>query len=93
MWWLIELLIVLLVELVFILLNQNARCDISLGFWKFDDAPVYIISIVAFLIGAASAIPFFIASHFKRKKKDKNEKRKKEAELPVTTGADFNGAE
>jgi uncharacterized integral membrane protein len=80
---LIEFIIILVAALIFILSNQQSSCDISLfGLYTFHNEPVYIISLVSFILGIIASIPFFLFFIFKKKSKEKMEtKKRKDSEI------------
>lgn len=80
-WRLIEFIIILAIELIFIMLNQHSASDVSFGFFRFYNVPVYVTAFVAFMLGILAATPFFIFSRFKRKEKLKDKKNKRAAQL------------
>ena len=66
--------------LVFIGLNLGNKCDVSFGFHKFTEAPIFITVFVSFFLGMICSIP--LALSFKGKKsppriKDKPKKKGK----------------
>ncbi|MDR0375878.1 MAG: hypothetical protein LBH85_09200 [Treponema sp.] len=71
MWRLIGIVIVLLIYLIFIILNQDTRGVVSLGFVKFEGVHTYIITFFAFGAGVIIAEIFSIIARFKRRKKRK----------------------
>jgi hypothetical protein len=62
----------MLVYLIFILLNQDTRGVVSLGFMKFEGIHTYIITFFAFGAGVVTAEIFSIIARLKRRKKRKN---------------------
>ncbi|MDR0706501.1 MAG: hypothetical protein LBF60_01310 [Treponema sp.] len=71
MWRLIGIVIVLLIYLIFIILNQDTRGVVSLGFTRFEGVHTYIITSFAFGAGVIIAEIFSIIARFKRHKKRK----------------------
>ncbi|MDR0786093.1 MAG: hypothetical protein LBE74_09495 [Treponema sp.] len=88
---LIEFVVILVAALIFVLSNQQSSCDISLfGLYTFHNEPVYVISLVSFILGIGASIPFFLFFILKKKSKGKMEikRRKKgeiETEYPIPT--------
>lgn len=87
-WKMIGFLVVLVLVAFFASLNMNHRTDISLGFYIFNDVPIFLSLLVAFLAGAVLIIPFTIGASLRKKsklkekaekaqKKDKKEKKPK----------------
>jgi uncharacterized integral membrane protein len=81
MWRLIGIVIVLLIYLIFILLNQDTRSVVSLGFLRFESVHTYVITFFAFAAGIIISGIFSIVAYFKRRKKAKS------AEMAAITGA------
>ncbi|MDR2792714.1 MAG: hypothetical protein LBB61_03475 [Treponema sp.] len=71
MWRLIGIVIVLLIYLIFILLNQDTKGVVSLGFLRFENVHTYIITFFAFAAGIITSEIFFIIGRFKKRKKVK----------------------
>ena len=69
--------LVFAVFLTFIVLNLQHRTDISFGFVTFQDVPVFVSTLCAFMFGILFAIPMAFA--FSRKKRAAN-KHSDEAE-------------
>jgi uncharacterized integral membrane protein len=69
MWRLIEVVVILAIELIFVMLNLGNTSNVSIGFHTFYYAPVSVIAFVAFILGIVASIPFYILSHFKKKAK------------------------
>ena len=78
MWRLIVFIIILTVFLVFISFNLEVenRCDISFGFAKLSDVPVFITIFTSFILGFLCAFPLFMI--LKNRKNEKPEKDKKD---------------
>jgi uncharacterized integral membrane protein len=72
MWRLIGIVIVLLLYLVFILLNQDSRGSVSLGFLAFHNVHTYMITFFAFTAGIVTASFFSIVSYFRKRTKTKS---------------------
>ncbi|MDR0557776.1 MAG: hypothetical protein LBG43_07940 [Treponema sp.] len=84
MWRLIGIVIVLLIYLIFIILNQDTRAVVSLGFTSFEGIHTYIITFFAFGSGVITAEIFSVIARLKRRKKRKN---LKSAEMAANVGA------
>ena len=69
MWRLIEVVVILAVELIFVMLNLGNTSNVNVGFHTFYYAPVSVIAFAAFILGIVATIPFYILSHFKKKAK------------------------
>ena len=69
----ISTIIVFAVFLVFIVLNLNNKCDISLGFKTFEEIPVFLSILGSFTFGLLFAFPFAISFRKKVKKPPKEE--------------------
>jgi hypothetical protein len=77
----------MLIYLIFIILNQDARGVVSLGFRRFEGVHTYIITSFAFGAGVITAEIFSIIARLKRHKKRKNLKAAKMA-AGATAGAE-----
>ena len=75
---LIAFIVIFAIFLVFIVLNLNNSCDISLGFITLNDIPVFLSSLSSFIMGMLVTIPLMLFRSFRKKKKDK-------AKLPPNT--------
>jgi uncharacterized integral membrane protein len=86
-WRLIGFILLFAIFLVFIGFNLDNRCDISVGFHKFDQVPVYLTTFSAFVLGMLWAVPYIFSLRFKRKsgkgpvKEKKKRGQKKSQEL------------
>ena len=58
---LIVFIVIFVVFLMFIVLNLNNKCDISLGFKTFSDIPVFISSLFSFILGMLFAVPMIFS--------------------------------
>lgn len=81
---LIAFLIVLLVAIFFIGFNLDNRCDVSVVFHTFEDVPIVLSLLAAYVLGSFSVIPFLLGRRRKknpatRKEPEKKETGKKEA--------------
>jgi uncharacterized integral membrane protein len=65
-WRLIVFVIVFAVFMVFIAFNLENKCDISFGFAKIPDVPVFITIFTSFVLGLFCGIPLIL--HFKKEK-------------------------
>jgi len=70
---LISIILVLAIFLAFIVLNIDNKSDISFGFKKATDIPVYISVLFAFLLGMVFALPFSFSLFMRLKKSSKAE--------------------
>ena len=68
-WRLVQFIIVFAIFLVFIILNLGNNCDISFGFTKFSDVPVFLTAFFSFIAGMLCTLPFIFG--FRSRKKDK----------------------
>jgi uncharacterized integral membrane protein len=85
---LIGFIVILALLLIFIGVNLSNTAKISLIFKTFDEAPVYLIAFVSFLLGMLVSVPFLVSFALK-KGKPKAKKGKDEAEaLPSDAAAD-----
>ena len=65
-WRLIVFIAVFAVFLVFIAFNLENKCDISFGFAKLSDVPVFITIFTSFVLGLLCALP--LVFHIKKRK-------------------------
>ena len=80
-WRFIILIVVFAVFLAFITFNLENKCDISFGFSKLSDVPVFITIFASFVLGFFCALPFIM--HIKKKRKDKpNDKSNDKSKTP-----------
>ena len=54
--------------LIFIVLNLDNRCDISIGFKIYKDIPVFLSSLFSFILGMLFAVPLVFSLRKMRKK-------------------------
>jgi uncharacterized integral membrane protein len=66
-WRLIGFIVLFVVFLVFIGFNLENRCDISFGFYKLSQVPVYLTAFSTFVLGMLWAVPYIVSLRFKRK--------------------------
>jgi uncharacterized integral membrane protein len=66
-WRLIGFILVFALLVVFIAFNLDNKCDISFGFAKIEQAPVYLTAFSSFALGLILAVPFVISLRLKRK--------------------------
>ncbi len=80
---LIGFLIVLLVAIFFIGFNLDNRCDVSVVLHTFEDVPIVLSLLAAYVLGSFSVIPFLLGRRRKKnsavkKETGKNEMKQKE---------------
>jgi uncharacterized integral membrane protein len=73
-WRLIVFILIFIILLAFITFNLENKCDISFGFAKIAQAPVFLTVFMSFILGFLSTLPFIITAGRKRVKAEK-EKR------------------
>jgi uncharacterized integral membrane protein len=66
-WRLIAYILVFAVFLTFIVFNLENRCDISFGFKKLENVPVFITIFVSFALGLVCTLPFALFARKPRK--------------------------
>jgi uncharacterized integral membrane protein len=66
-WRLIGFILIFALFVVFIAFNLNNKCDISFGFTKIEQAPVYLTAFSSFALGLILAVPFVISLRLKKK--------------------------
>jgi uncharacterized integral membrane protein len=77
-WKMIGLIVLLVLFAAFATLNISNRADISLGLYVFEEVPIFLSLLVAFLAGAVAMIPFTFGPSVRkmRVKKEKQEAKK-----------------
>ena len=66
-WKLIQLIAIFAVFLFLVAFNLGNKCDISFGFAKIPDVPVFMTAFTAFLLGMLCTLPYIIALRIKNK--------------------------
>jgi uncharacterized integral membrane protein len=59
-WRLIVVIAIFAVFLAFITFNLDNRCNISFGFVKFNDVPVFLTVFISFVFGIFCTLPFLL---------------------------------
>ncbi|MCL2804498.1 MAG: hypothetical protein FWD26_00980 [Treponema sp.] len=81
-WRLIVFIAVFALFLVFITFNLENKCDISFGFAKLEQVPIFITIFTMFVLGFICALPLVI--HIKKRKKStKKETKPNYIDTPV----------
>lgn len=75
-WKLVSFLSVLVVITLFIGFNLENRCDVSLIVYTYKNVPIFVSLLFAYVVGALTTIPFFLASGPKRRNPKKNAAKK-----------------
>lgn len=94
MWRLVVFIVVFAVFLVFITFNLENKCDISFGFTKIKDVPVFLTIFVSFIAGLFCALPLVMLIKHKKHKKEipeKNHNIKVDNKLKMTNGNPSDG--
>ncbi len=60
---------VLIVIIVFMAVNLNNSCDISVVFYHFKDVPIFLSMMFSFVLGILASLPFLFGSGKKKEKK------------------------
>ena len=76
-WKMILVIVIIFLVGIFAGFNLN-ETNISIGFYVFENVPVFLGLIISFIMGAGMMLPFTIRRKISRKKEEK--KNKKEAE-------------
>jgi uncharacterized integral membrane protein len=63
------------VFLVFIGFNLENRCDISFGFTKLSDVPVFLTAFASFVLGLLASVPIAVSIRLRKKRKQGAESR------------------
>ena len=66
---LIQFIVLFAIFLLFIIFNLGNRCDISFGFVKFRDVPVFITAFLSLMVGMLCTLPFVFRSKIKKPSK------------------------
>jgi uncharacterized integral membrane protein len=80
--------VIFAIVLLFVAFNLTNKCDISFGFAKIKDAPVFLTVFASFFLGMICALPFIIgaASKGAGSRKSKAEKPDRKQEKPDSSG-------
>ena len=70
-WKLIAFLAILVAITFFIGFNLDNRCDVSFVFYQYENVPIFVILLVAYLAGAISVLPFLIVHRSRVARKGK----------------------
>jgi len=70
-WRLIVVVLLMGILIAFIGLNLENRADISFGFYRYEQVPIFISLFVSFIAGVVVMLPFTIGRRRKRKKAEK----------------------
>ena len=63
---LIQFIVLFAIFLLFAIFNLENRCDISFGFVKFSDVPVFITAFLSLMVGMLCALPFIISGKMRK---------------------------
>jgi uncharacterized integral membrane protein len=72
---LILFIVIFAVVLLFVAFNLTNKCDISFGFTKIKDAPVFLTVFVSFFLGMLCALPFIISAGLRKKNTERPDKK------------------
>lgn len=70
-WRLIVVVVLMGILIAFIGLNLENRADVSFGFYRFEQIPIFISLFVSFIAGVVVMLPFTFGRRKSRGKKDK----------------------
>jgi uncharacterized integral membrane protein len=73
-WRLIQFIVLFVIFFLFIVFNLGNKCDISFGFTKVKDIPVFLTAFSGFFIGMLCTLPFALG--FRSRKKAKSDQGK-----------------
>ena len=73
-WKFVSVLVILGIVLLFVAFNVNNTADISFGFYKAQDVPIFLSLFISFFLGFLVTLPFAISSS-SRKTRASLEKR------------------
>ena len=83
-WRLIVVVVLMGVMIAFIGLNLENRADVSFGFYRFEQIPIFISLFVSFIVGVVVMLPFTFGRRRSRSKIEKNP-AEKQLEKPKKT--------
>jgi uncharacterized integral membrane protein len=72
---LILFIVIFAVVLLFVAFNLTNKCDISFGFTKIKDAPVFLTVFVSFFLGMLCALPFMIGAGLRKSNTKRPDKK------------------
>jgi len=74
-WRLILCVVIFAVFLAFITVNLDYRCDVNVGFAKFEGVPIFLTVFISFFLGFVCAMPLVLLRKKNKEapKKDKNQ--------------------
>jgi len=82
-WRLILFIIIFAVFLAFITINLDNRCNINIGFAKFEEVPIFLTVFISFFLGLICSTPLFL--HLRKKNKFSfSRKEKKQFDEPYS---------
>ncbi|MDR2052033.1 MAG: hypothetical protein LBP80_01340 [Treponema sp.] len=70
------------VFLVFIGFNLENKCDISFGFTKLSDVPVFFTAFASFVLGLLASVPIAVSIRLRKNRKQNREKAEVEEKTP-----------
>jgi len=88
-WKLVSFLSVLVVITLFIGFNIENRCDVSLIVYTYKNVPIFVSLLFAYVVGALTTIPFFLASGTKRRNPKKTPGKKGRSSLPSADANEY----
>ena len=77
-WRLIQFILVFVVILLFVIFNLQNKSDISFGFAKIKDAPVFLTVFGSFILGMFCSLPFVFGAGSRKKNKEKKSDNKQD---------------
>jgi uncharacterized integral membrane protein len=78
---LIVVIVIFAIYLTFITFNLDNRCNISFGFVKFENVPVFLTVFASFVFGIFCTLPFLLRALTKRKeRRERRRERERERE-------------
>ncbi len=75
---LIAFLLVMLIAIFFIGFNLDNRCNVSVILHTFEDVPIVLSLLAAYVLGSFSVIPFLLGRRRKKNREDNKSLKKKE---------------
>ena len=88
-WRLILFIAVFAVFLVFVTFNLDNRCDISFGFKRFENVPVFITVFSSFVTGLVCSLPFALWAAGKRRRQKASKDKTQEPDAASPSKSNF----
>lgn len=77
-WKFVTVLVIVGIVLLFVAFNVNNTSDISFGFYKATDVPIFLSLFIAFFLGFLVTLPFALSSSSRKTKATLEKRRRKQ---------------